>query len=105
MEKHHGVSLEHVFIVSILFATYEATSVSDLEVKALKDTALAAVMDGVRPITQPVLRYYEGRHDDDTLARLVDRFLRRAHERDPMRRRACSLIASSVSVRGPVYPT
>ena len=72
--------MEHVLLVFLLFATYGARSVRDLERKAQEDTALAAVMDGVGEITQRVLRYFEERHDENTLTGLLDRFICRAQK-------------------------
>lgn len=80
MDKHHGVSIEHVLLVFLLFSAYGATSISDLEEKAKADTSLASIMDGIGEITQRVLRYYAERHGESTLNQLLDRFVRRAQE-------------------------
>lgn len=80
MDKHHGVSIEHLLLVFLLFSAYGATSISDLEDKAKKDTSLASIMGGISEITQRVLHYYAERHDESTLDQLLDRFTRRAQE-------------------------
>ena len=93
MDKHHGVGMDHVILVFLLFATYGATSVRDLERKAKEDTALAAVMDGIGQITQRVLRYFEERHDQNTLASLLDRFLCRAQKHKGFESREDGILA------------
>jgi hypothetical protein len=76
MEKHHGVDMEHVLLVFLLSCTYGARSTRELERHASEDPSLAAVMDGVTAITQRVLRYFQARHNEDTMGNLLDRFVR-----------------------------
>lgn len=80
MGKHHGVSIEHVLLVFLLFPAYGATSISDLQRKAKEDTSLASIMEGMGEIHERVLRYFAERHDESTLSQLLDRFVRRAQE-------------------------
>jgi hypothetical protein len=75
MDKHHGVEIEHIILVFLLFASYQATSVKDLQEKAKQDQALADILDGVEEITDRVLRYYRTRHEEVTLESLMDRFV------------------------------
>jgi len=93
MDKHHGVCIEHVLLVFLLFSAYGATSISDLEGKAEEDTSLASVMDGVGGIHQRVLRYYAERHDESTLDQLLDRFVRRAQETQRFESREDGILA------------
>jgi len=78
MGKHHGLGMEHILLVFLLFAAYGATSVSDLHEKAKEDTALAELMNGVGEIEEHVLRYFRGRHDVPTLESLLGQFVREA---------------------------
>lgn len=75
MGKHHGLGIEHVLLVFLLFSAYGATSVTDLRKKAEEDTALAEIMAGVGEIEEHVLRYYRGRHDVTTLESLLGQFV------------------------------
>lgn len=93
MDKQHGVDIEHVLLVFLLFSAYGATSIRDLEKKAREDTALAAVMDGVSEITQRVLRYYDGRHGQGTLDQVLDQFVRRAQETQRFESREDGILA------------
>lgn len=76
MGKHHGLSIEHVLLVFLLFSSYGATSVRDLQRKAQEDTSLAAILEGIGEIHEHVLRYFSKRHEETTLEQLLDRFVR-----------------------------
>ena len=75
MGKHHGLGIEHMLLIFLLFSAYGATSVTDLRKKAEEDTALAEIMAGVGEIEEHVLRYYRGRHDVMTLESLLGQFI------------------------------
>jgi hypothetical protein len=77
MEKHHGVRMEHILLVFLLFSAYGVDSVSALQEKAQQDTALGKILEdgGVADIADHVLRYFRKRHSVEACEELLRRFV------------------------------
>jgi hypothetical protein len=76
-DKHHGLAIEHLILIFLLYAAYGATSVKDLKEKAQRDRALARLLEdtGIETIEDHVLRYFRKRHDVQTQEALLERFV------------------------------
>jgi hypothetical protein len=78
IEKHHGLGMEHMLVLFLLYASYGATSVKDLKEKAQRDRTLARILEdtGIETIEDHVLRHFRKRHDVETHEELLERFVR-----------------------------
>jgi hypothetical protein len=79
-EKHHGLAIEHIIIIFLLYAAYGATSVKDLKEKAQKDRSLLCILENtkIQDIEDHVLRYFRKRHNRETHEDLLEQFVRNA---------------------------
>ena len=76
-EKHHGLAMEHIIVIFLLYASYGATSVKELKEKAQQDRALARLLEDaqIQSIEDHVLRYFRKRHDLEEHEDLLERFV------------------------------
>jgi hypothetical protein len=76
MEKHHGICIEDIILVLLLFSSYGVKSISQLEDKARHDKALAAVIDDVKKINTKILLYFQGRSKPIDFEKLLSELLK-----------------------------
>ena len=95
MEKHHGLGMEHVLLVFLLFSAYGVTSVARLQEKAQQDPALAKILEdgGVATIEDHVLRYFRKRHDIETHEALQELFVRKLQGQSRFKSRPDGVLA------------
>lgn len=94
-EKHHGVSMEHIILVFLLYSCYGVTSVKALKEKAQEDKALARMIEdsGIEVIEDHVLRYFRKRHDVETHEALLERFVQHVQSTPRFESRSDGVIA------------
>ncbi len=75
IKKHHGVGIEDIIFVLLLYSSYGVTSISELVKKAQKDTSLNNLIDDITKINNKVIHYFQNNIDISTYEQLLDRVL------------------------------
>jgi len=75
IKKHHGVSIDDIMLVLLLYSNYGVKSISQLAKKAKKDPSLATVIDDVEKINNKVIHYFQNNTDIATYEKLLDKVL------------------------------
>jgi hypothetical protein len=81
MDKHHGVVIDEIILILLLYSTYGAKSITQLEEKARKDKALAEVIEDIRKINNKMLLYFQGRNEISKFEELLDKVIESMQER------------------------
>lgn len=76
MDKHHGVEVQDIILILILFSSYGARSIKDLAEKAKHDSTLAKMLEDIDGINNKVLYYFEKNNDVQTYQTLLDEAIR-----------------------------
>lgn len=76
MDKHHGVVIDEIILILLLYSAYGAKSITQLEEKAKKDKALAEVIEDIRKINNKMLLYFQGRNETSKFEELLDRVIK-----------------------------
>lgn len=77
LEKHHGVVIEDLILILLLYNAYGVDSIAKLEKEAKKDRALAEVIDDLGQINNKVLLYFQGRNEPQKFQELLEGFVAR----------------------------
>ncbi len=72
MEKHHGVSINDIMFVLLLYASYGVTSITQLIDKSKADKALSSIIEDVKKINNKVLHYFQKKNELSTYEELLD---------------------------------
>lgn len=101
-DKHHGLAIEHIILIFLLYTAYGATSVKDLKEKAQRDKALERILEGsgIETIEDHVLRYFRKRHDVQTQEALLERFVLQVQDTPRFESRGDGVIALDDSTIG-----
>lgn len=75
INKHHGVSIEDIILVLLLYSSYGVTSILALSKKAKKDPSLASIIDDVDKINNKVIHYFQNNINTLTYQQLLDKVL------------------------------
>lgn len=93
MDKHHGMPMEEIVLVLLLFASYGVRSIAKLAEKAKQDQALAAVIEDIGKVNHKVLLYFEGCNEIETWERLLDRVMAPGQQHGRFRSEAKGILA------------
>jgi len=80
MDKHHGVVIDEIILILLLYSAYGAKSITQLEEKAKKDKALAEVIEDIRKINNKMLLYFQGRNEISKFEELLDKMIESMQE-------------------------
>ncbi len=75
MEKHHGVCIEDIMLVVLLYSSYHVGSIDELAKKAESDKSLKSVIEDVEQINNKVILYFQNINEAETNERLLDRII------------------------------
>ena len=73
MGKHHGVTIQDIIFVLLLYSTYGVKSITELVKKAKKDRSLASVIEDVKKIHNKVILYFQNNNEILTYEQLLDK--------------------------------
>jgi len=76
MEKHHGVVIEEIILILLLYAAYGSKSITQLEEKAKNDKSLARVIKDIEKINKKMLLYFQGRNEISKFEELLDKLIK-----------------------------
>lgn len=93
MDKHHGVVIEEIILILLLYSAYGAKSITQLEQKARKDKALAEVIEDIRKINNKMLLYFQGRNEISKFEELLDTVIKSTQERGRFRSKEEGILA------------
>jgi len=80
MDKHHGVVIDEIILILLLYSAYGAKSITQLEEKARKDKALSEVIEDIRKINNKMLLYFQGRNEIPKFEELLDKVIKSMQE-------------------------
>ena len=75
INKHHGVSIEDIILVLLLYSSYGVTSILALSQKAKKDPSLNSIINDVEKINNKIFHYFQKNISLLTYQQLLDRVL------------------------------
>ena len=75
MDKHHGIIIDDIILILLLFSSYGVRSISQLDEKARNDTALAAIITDIKEVNNKVLLYFQGCNEQIQLEQFLDRIV------------------------------
>jgi len=81
MNKHHGISIENIIFVLLLYSSYGVKSISQLAKKAQKDVSLAKYIEDVKKIDNKIILYFQELNDISTYEELLDRIISSSQDR------------------------
>lgn len=93
MDKHHGVEVQDIILILILFSSYGARSIKELAEKAKHDATLAKMLEDINRINNKVLYYFEQNNDVQTYQTLLDEAIRSAQNLNKFRSKKEGIIA------------
>jgi hypothetical protein len=93
MDKHHGVVIEEIILILLLYSAYGAKSITQLEQKARKDKALAEVIENIKKINNKMLLYFQGRNEISKFEELLDKVIELMQERGRFRSKKEGILA------------
>lgn len=76
MNKHHGVVIEDIILILLLYSAYGVNSITQLEQKAKKDKALAEVIKDIEKINEKMLLYFQGMNEPSTFEKFLDKTMK-----------------------------
>jgi hypothetical protein len=93
MDKHHGVVIDEIILILLLYSAYGVKSIKQLEEKAKKDKALAEVIEDIRKINNKMLLYFQGRNEISKFEELLDKVIESMQERGRFKSREEGILA------------
>jgi len=93
MEKHHGVSIEEIILILLLYSFYGVNSIIQLQEKARKDKSLAKIIEDVKKINNKVLHYFQNKNKPATFEKLLDKVMKATQKDSRFRSKKEGIVA------------
>jgi len=93
MEKHHGLEIEHLLLLILLYSSYGVNSIKELKERALKDKAIEDVIGFIDRINEKAIYYFQRKYSEATLQEFIEKAVEKAQQEKKFRSKRDGIIA------------